>query len=643
MAITKVKRKKLEDLIYNTFSILDKTGENVKKYRAKFSVMNDKEFEAWFKKFFASEDNQFYFEIIPFKNEPKMDQLKKAANFLKIPLEEYVYKKHLIEGKVVRTPERVPVGFLMIKKLQQFLDKKNAISHSIDQRSMKYNQVTGKDKVAGLTNEEIFALSAINADRILEELRGPRADDEEKKVQMYQKISKDGNVYLNDLSSDIEKKATLNTVDTYLLGMGIKSDLITPSLVLRKTMSESGDIFNEDHPIFSYFNPDINTKISTNSIILLDFDNTICFNEYDTNQPDKIVNDQINLPMVLLVKNAYKLGARIEILTMRKKVAKENIKNWLREKEIPFSNINCLGLDEEMPSEKFYKLKFEWIKKTLIPLPINANIFFFDDNPDFLLAFSSEKPEGYNYYNYDEIVEPKKMFPTDKWKNIFLFLVDEDFYKESELSPEIFLRDENILLKNDILGNFYNESYFALKQQKNRKTKYVTTVNDLYFNNILITQDNHMKYFMKKIAGKDELITILEYLSSNEDFHFLDVIPKVKLSFHLSELNEKEKIGYMLSDSQYFLGLNFGNALESQWLKLTNEIIVKTELGYEKRYLVNIKEPLDQIKLIDEKDVPEYAKKQFSNLINLVNKMDNLPYFSVNRFIRNFIDKKIGE
>jgi hypothetical protein len=110
MAITKVKRKKLEDLIYNTFSILDKTGENVKKYRAKFSVMNDKEFEAWFKKFFASEDNQFYFEIIPFKNEPKMDQLKKAANFLKIPLEEYVYKKHLIEGKVVRTPERVPVG-----------------------------------------------------------------------------------------------------------------------------------------------------------------------------------------------------------------------------------------------------------------------------------------------------------------------------------------------------------------------------------------------------------------------------------------------------------------------------------------------------------------------------------------------------
>jgi hypothetical protein len=108
---TKSKREKAESLIYRVLSILDKTKINVVKYKEFFGKMSDDEFDKYMNKFLADEDENFYIEILPNKNEPKMEEIKKALDVLKVPADEYVYMRHEGHGDdPIRTAYKVPVG-----------------------------------------------------------------------------------------------------------------------------------------------------------------------------------------------------------------------------------------------------------------------------------------------------------------------------------------------------------------------------------------------------------------------------------------------------------------------------------------------------------------------------------------------------
>lgn len=54
--------------------------------------------------------------------------------------------------------------------------------------------------------------------------------------EMLDKIATDGYVDLNTLTDKVENKTTLNTLDVYLISMGLKSDLVTEGLLLKKTI-----------------------------------------------------------------------------------------------------------------------------------------------------------------------------------------------------------------------------------------------------------------------------------------------------------------------------------------------------------------------------------------------------------------------
>lgn len=134
MAFTKKKRKEIEDKVLKTFSILDKTGENLKRYQEFFKGMDDKQFSSWINKFLKDDDFNFVLEVVPFKNEPNLKAIQKAANFLKVPLEEVVTFNHL---GGVQTKEKVPVGYILIKRHQQTIIKKNSLAHNIKSRNFK--------------------------------------------------------------------------------------------------------------------------------------------------------------------------------------------------------------------------------------------------------------------------------------------------------------------------------------------------------------------------------------------------------------------------------------------------------------------------------------------------------------------------
>lgn len=121
MALTAKNRKKVEKLIYDTLDKLEPSGLNTKKYKEIFSKMSDKEFVAYFQKMKDDDTMHLYIENDLYgKNQITMDTIKDAANFLGLPLEEYVYLRHKSkDGKPVRTVERVPVMYLHLKRMQR--------------------------------------------------------------------------------------------------------------------------------------------------------------------------------------------------------------------------------------------------------------------------------------------------------------------------------------------------------------------------------------------------------------------------------------------------------------------------------------------------------------------------------------------
>lgn len=238
MAVTN--RKYIEQLIYDTYDQLDPSGVNTEKFRALFSPMSDTEFERYVKNFLKDDNENFTLDIVEFEHDLKLEYCEKAAKVLGIPLMEYVYMPHLTMDKkrVIVSKEKCLVGYLNAKRTQQLLHKKNGISVSNEKTSAVTGQVVQSDKNSRDSDIEASLLVSLGADKILQELHGPRADDPVMKRQMNQSIATKGYVMLDDLENLPTNKVTLNTVNTYLLSMGLKSDLITDTYILPKTSDE---------------------------------------------------------------------------------------------------------------------------------------------------------------------------------------------------------------------------------------------------------------------------------------------------------------------------------------------------------------------------------------------------------------------
>lgn len=236
-------RQYIENLIYDVFDAMDPSGSNTNKYKLMFQDMNDKEFEKFMKSFLSNDNEHFSLDIVEFEHGLDMNYCEKAAKILGIPLMEYVYMPHLTMDKknVIVSKEKCLVGYFNVKRTQQLLHKKNGISLANEKVSGMTGQVVDKDKNARDSDIEASLLVSLGAENILKELHGPRSDDMVMKRQMNQDIANKGYTMLEDLDSSPINKTTLNTVDTFLLGMMLKSDLISDTYILPKISHELFD------------------------------------------------------------------------------------------------------------------------------------------------------------------------------------------------------------------------------------------------------------------------------------------------------------------------------------------------------------------------------------------------------------------
>lgn len=238
--ITPQKRKEMENLIYSVFSALDPTESNTEKYKKMFKPMSNAEFDKFFKNLFEKEDLYLIMDTIDYEIDLQMSNIENAAKILGVPLFERVimpfFNKDLDNPSV--TKQDVPVGYLHIKRMQQMVVKKNSTSSDISSRSPLTGQVVNRDKNARDSDQENFSLVTLDAVDTLREFMGPRSDDFVMKGEMYSQIATNGYVSLDSLTNKVENKTTLNTIDVFLIGMGIKSDLVTDGLILKKTLNE---------------------------------------------------------------------------------------------------------------------------------------------------------------------------------------------------------------------------------------------------------------------------------------------------------------------------------------------------------------------------------------------------------------------
>lgn len=111
MTMNSSKRKRIEELVLEVMRKLDRTGENAKRYEAQFKAMSDTQFEAWVKKLESDDDFHFYLSVLPYKNEPTLDDVEAAAKVTGTQLHQYVYFRHDgAKDNPVRSAVRVPVG-----------------------------------------------------------------------------------------------------------------------------------------------------------------------------------------------------------------------------------------------------------------------------------------------------------------------------------------------------------------------------------------------------------------------------------------------------------------------------------------------------------------------------------------------------
>lgn len=233
------KRKKAESLVYNVMDALDKTKSMSGYYKKLFSTMNDKQFEKYISRKFP-----FRFQLRVFKIEPTFVEIEKAAKILNIPIMEKVEFPYIYEndkGEAVTSKPAI-VGYLHLKKMKQFLTKKNSISTDIANRNNRTGLLLGHDKNGIMSDRELESMTINGLDNSIDEFIRARADSPKAKQSMYNTISTLGYVSKEDIEEDPNDVTSKNLLNVYMLGSHLNTNLInigntTPQTIENRTIS----------------------------------------------------------------------------------------------------------------------------------------------------------------------------------------------------------------------------------------------------------------------------------------------------------------------------------------------------------------------------------------------------------------------
>lgn len=228
-------REKAEALIYQVMDKLDNKEYNSSYYKKLFASMSDSDFIK-----FCQRNLPFRFHTKPFIVEPKMYDIEEALKVLGVPLLEKVALPYLYidkDGNPVWSKEAMVI-YIHIKKMKQFITKKNSTPSSIDNRDMKSGLLVSFDKGGKTSDREMEALAVMGLDKTMEEMSTWRADYMDAKSTAYQTISTLGKVSEKDIPiSDIDS-ISKNTLNAYMVSSLINTNILNKDYMLPKTLAD---------------------------------------------------------------------------------------------------------------------------------------------------------------------------------------------------------------------------------------------------------------------------------------------------------------------------------------------------------------------------------------------------------------------
>lgn len=228
------KRKKAEDRIYAVMDTLDKTGSNTAYYKQKFSKLSDAEFIQWAKKPLC-----IRFHTKPFVIEPNMNDIEEALDVLGVKLLQKVALPYLYvnsDGEPVWSKEAMVI-YIHVKKMKQFLSKKNSVPLSIENRDMKSGLLVSHDKGGKTSDREMEALTVMGMDQTMKELATYRADFMDSKSYAYQTIAATGKLTQSDIAVDNRDSLSKNMLNAYMVGALLNTNMINVDYMLPITLA----------------------------------------------------------------------------------------------------------------------------------------------------------------------------------------------------------------------------------------------------------------------------------------------------------------------------------------------------------------------------------------------------------------------
>lgn len=227
------KRKKAEELIYRYYDAVDTTGSNTAYYKNIFSKMSDAQFLA-----FCKRPLPFRFHTKPWEVEPKMEDIKRGLDVLGVPLTEKVALPYFYKDKNGNPVESQPavVVPIHIKKMKQFAVKKNNTTGGIDDRDYKTGLLVYHDKGGKTSDREMEGLVAMNMKETMKELSTFRADAMNAKSIAYSTIATTGMLRQKDLPIDQADFTSKNTLNFYLLGSCLYTNIVNQDYMLPITV-----------------------------------------------------------------------------------------------------------------------------------------------------------------------------------------------------------------------------------------------------------------------------------------------------------------------------------------------------------------------------------------------------------------------
>lgn len=228
-------RKKAEELVYKVMDTLDKDGYNSSYYRELFSKMSDTEFIK-----FCKRNLPFRFHTKPFVVEPKMYDIEDALKILRVPLLEKVALPYLYTDKdnnPVWSKEAMVI-YIHLKKMKQFITKKNSTPTGIDTRDMKSGLLVSFDKGGKTSDREMESLAVMGLDKTMDEMATWRADYMDAKSVAYQTISTLGKISAEDTPIDETDSISKNTLNAYMISSFLNTNILNSDYLLPKTIAD---------------------------------------------------------------------------------------------------------------------------------------------------------------------------------------------------------------------------------------------------------------------------------------------------------------------------------------------------------------------------------------------------------------------